>query len=366
MLQIPYEYLTEPTYFKFLEELCQDRNDVAFCVINLKDASLGWRIAEYCAEQLANLVIKPSKVIIDDFTEANDADLLERMISNIEKLGIARENILYIHGGEDSATPGWITYPTFYREFNLLRLSQYLTNRIPWNQRSKIFVSLARRPNWFRVAITEELIKRNCIAHGLVSCGSDPDSFELQFWKDLWVTNPEYKSQFPFLLDGTVGGGEELFKESAYLTDAFVNLVSETSNDRHPDYEAKFADWTGPRPNSAHHWHRMFITEKTLKPYAMHQLPVFNTVKGHVKNLRDMGIDVFDDIVDHSYDNVDHPIERVQAVGAEIERLCNLGVDYFKQLNLDARFETARNRFMEQEKIKLAKFEQVLTDFVRK
>jgi hypothetical protein len=110
----------------------------------------------------------------------------------------------------------------------------------------------------------------------------------------------------------------------------------------------------------------MFITEKTLKPYAMHQLPVFNTVKGHVKNLRDMGIDVFDDVVDHSYDNIDHPIERVQAVGAEIERLCNLGVDYFKQLNLDARFETARNRFMEQEKIKLAKFEQVLTDFVRK
>lgn len=46
------------------------------------------------------------------------------------------------------------------------------------------------------------------------------------------------------------------------------------------------------------------VSEKTYKAFAWHQIPIFLSSPGHVKLLRDMGFDVFDDLLnDHSYDN---------------------------------------------------------------
>lgn len=365
MLQIPYEYATAPTYFKFLKEQCTERNDIAFCAIHPKGMNQGQGIDMLVVESLSRLPMLPAKVIIDDFTEANDAELIDRMISSLTAIGIRPENILYIHGGEDVDQFNWLSYPTFYREFKLKRLSQYIGNSVPWAERDKIFVSLARRPTWFRVAVTEQFIKRNLLDYGMISCGSDSPELSVTDWRTLWVS-PEFQSQFPFLLDGQLSSDEELQKETLYLSNAFVNVVSETSHNKNPRFQEIFNELYTPWPNSSFHWTRPFITEKTLKPYAMHQLPVFNTVKHHVRNLRSMGIDVFDDIIDHSYDELDDPLLRIQAVGAEVERLCNLGIDYFKNLDLSDRFVTARERFSAVETFKLNRFEQQLADFIRK
>lgn len=47
---------------------------------------------------------------------------------------------------------------------------------------------------------------------------------------------------------------------------------------------------------------RLFITEKTWKPIAAGNLFLIFGNRGSVKYLRDQGVDVFDDIIDHSYD----------------------------------------------------------------
>jgi len=47
----------------------------------------------------------------------------------------------------------------------------------------------------------------------------------------------------------------------------------------------------------------IFLTEKSFKVFAWHQLPIFVATPGHIDTVRRLGFDVFDDIIDHSYDN---------------------------------------------------------------
>ena len=45
------------------------------------------------------------------------------------------------------------------------------------------------------------------------------------------------------------------------------------------------------------------ITEKSMKPFYFYQFPLFLASYGHVKHLKErFGFDVFDDILNHSYD----------------------------------------------------------------
>ena len=72
--------------------------------------------------------------------------------------------------------------------------------------------------------------------------------------------------------------GQQLYK-------SFVSIVHETNNYEH----------TG-----------IFLTEKSFKVFAWHQIPIFVATPGHVQVVRELGFDVFDDIIDHSYDYA-HP-----------------------------------------------------------
>ena len=66
------------------------------------------------------------------------------------------------------------------------------------------------------------------------------------------------------------------------------------------------------------------ISEKSLIPFYFHQLPIFMASCGHVKKVREYGFDLFDDIIDHSYDDIWDPRERFFAIVKEIERLHNI------------------------------------------
>jgi len=55
------------------------------------------------------------------------------------------------------------------------------------------------------------------------------------------------------------------------------------------------------------------LTEKTLNSIYGCNFPIFLGGIGIVAHLRDLGLDVFDDIVDHSYDQIINPIDRIIA-----------------------------------------------------
>lgn len=103
-----------------------------------------------------------------------------------------------------------------------------------------------------------------------------------------------------------------------------VNLVTETFY--FPEYN--FID-------------ESFLTEKTYKAFTAYQIPVIIGPKGTVERLRIMGFDMFDDIVDHSYDTADDS----ERLFLAIESLKKLIENYkLKDLNLITKDRRVSNR----------------------
>lgn len=66
---------------------------------------------------------------------------------------------------------------------------------------------------------------------------------------------------------------------------------------------------------------KIFLTEKTWQTIAAGQLFVIWGNSGIIAHLRDLGVDVFDDILDHDYDSVYDHRSRLQCLQAELDRL---------------------------------------------
>ncbi len=63
-------------------------------------------------------------------------------------------------------------------------------------------------------------------------------------------------------------------------------------------------------------------TEKSFRPYMYYQIPLFVATPGHVKYLRETyNFDMFDDIIDHSYDDEREDGKRLKLIVDEIGRL---------------------------------------------
>jgi hypothetical protein len=62
------------------------------------------------------------------------------------------------------------------------------------------------------------------------------------------------------------------------------------------------------------------LSEKTFKAFAWHQIPVWHASPGHAKVTRDLGFDLFDDIINHDYDSITTYNERTDKL---IESLIN-------------------------------------------
>ena len=64
------------------------------------------------------------------------------------------------------------------------------------------------------------------------------------------------------------------------------------------------------------------ITEKSFRPFYHYQLPIFVASHHHIGHLKETyGFDMFDDIIDHSYDDVINHRDRLFKIVDEIKRL---------------------------------------------
>jgi len=87
-------------------------------------------------------------------------------------------------------------------------------------------------------------------------------------------------------------------------TDSYIHLVTETT----------ISD-------------KLFITEKTWKPIVSGQLFMILGNPNTIAHLRTVGVDCFDDIIDHDYDIIKDPIERIKMIHTYIDKL--LGQDLY-------------------------------------
>lgn len=146
-------------------------------------------------------------------------------------------------------------------------------------KRNKLFTCLNNNMVLHRDFMVHVLDKYGLLDYGYVSNRNGSDSY-----KHMLISESNGEEEYVYYsrnIKIDSGNLEERFKLQSYETDSYVSLVTET-----------------------YYGILQFITEKSMKPFYALQLPLIFGCDGTVEILRKHGFDMFDDIIDHSYDDV--------------------------------------------------------------
>jgi hypothetical protein len=167
---------------------------------------------------------------------------------------------------------------------------------------------LMRRDSVDRARFARLLLERFDQNQVLLTLGSNPDDAGIQARQQL-MQDIMHPYPFPIVVDQERNSSSAQRVTGAPDTDifyrAYINLVVESSNQQ--DEQC---------------WKSVFLTEKSFKPFAWHQFPVWYSVPGTVALVRSQGFDMFDDRFDgHAYDNILDADQRKLAVVALLAKL---------------------------------------------
>lgn len=262
------------------------RQDIANCQnILLKDLT---------ANNLTIDDFKNSIVILEFLSEGHDPVVIAPLVNYIAELtGINKVRVLF------NAIVNVTNLP--------YRARSFATHFTTWdgrfvnqgNQANVIlenkFLCLARRPTVERAKFINALLENVPTVRASFGSGF-PDicpSFQKFF--------PSHS--LPILVDGDARNYIHNQASDVFRTCLF-NIIVETSNQL-----------------DKNNWTSIFITEKTFKCFDLYQIPVWFAPPGIVNEVRKLGFDLFDDIIDHSYDLIDDQNERRNAICNQIKAL---------------------------------------------
>jgi hypothetical protein len=176
------------------------------------------------------------------------------------------------------------------------------------------YVCLNNSHRWQRYQLVKQLLDKNLDKFGKIS----------------YLETPGNDSRFPIIIEKSkVSWQEQRNLKIPELTGALLNVIAETA------YE--------PDPESAYltNHHRPGMTEKSYKCFALFQLPIWLAPYKAVSCYRNLGFDVFDDIIDHEYDLESNPIQRITLIVQQIQKFCQLPLNSVAdlKLKLQPRFE---------------------------
>jgi hypothetical protein len=125
---------------------------------------------------------------------------------------------------------------------------------------------------------------------------------EIDFFDSIRIKKSKYEEESNWFTDEDLPGHfnwADVYELKTY-ENSYVNIVTESN----------------------YTYDEIHITEKSLKPFYFYQLPIFVGSRNHIKFLKSrFGFDMFDDIINHSYDDIEDNRERMTAVFNEIKRL---------------------------------------------
>jgi hypothetical protein len=158
------------------------------------------------------------------------------------------------------------------------------------------FVCLNHLHRWQRYELVKKILDRRLDQFGCVSYLEKPKDND---------------SRFPLVIDqAEITWEEQRNIAMPALTGALFNVICETA------YE--------PNTDQLVYHHRPGMTEKSYKCFALFQIPIWLAPYRAVACYRELGFDVFDDIVDHGYDLEPDPIKRIDLVADQIENIVRL------------------------------------------
>ena len=148
---------------------------------------------------------------------------------------------------------------------------------------------------------------------------------EIDYFKQIGLKYSKYEIDKINLFKESSGGDITNVVTTECFTNCYINIITETHFDSQ----------------------EIHASEKSFRAFYFMQLPIFIATYGHVRYLREkFGFDMFDDLIDHSYDSEPNDKNRMILILNEIKRLNDnkdLVIEFYKK-NKD-RFEKNLNLF---------------------
>lgn len=210
------------------------------------------------------------------------------------------------------------------------------------------FISLNRNVRDHRIMLLSYLYGADLSQHGHISFlqGENIDYSKIKtnlldrsFWE---FTMPRH-SRFR---DVMIQGYQMISHNQSLVTDDYEIYHKGKVNDNisnfnarlRPLYQKSFVEIVTESMYSAPSFH---VTEKTWHVFAGCNFPIFISGPGAVRHLRSLGLDLFDDVVNHDYDLIDNPIDRMIAA-IELNRGLLTETDAVKEI-----WEINQQRFID-------------------
>jgi hypothetical protein len=167
------------------------------------------------------------------------------------------------------------------------------------------YLSLNRNKRSHRAMLISLLYGLNLEQHGLISC----------MFKDKIENLFDY-TQWPVPDKSIFENGFNKFKSSELLLNDDPKIYTNNTNDNANNFKNKLTNYYQnvfvEVITETSYTEKCFnLTEKTLNSIYGSCFPILICSQGSVAFLRNMGMDMFDDIIDHSYDIIEDPATRM-------------------------------------------------------
>lgn len=265
-------------------------------------------IIQYFYDDLekANLSLEDIKNycwIVDTGPEGHNAQDIEPFRQFLVKNGVIKFGAAFT----TYTNTELLSYPAICLPDRLIINGNWLQNlhnqNVDWENIPMLhkLVCPMRRGSWSRASLAKCLFDILKPAEMIISLGTNGDRIS----EDTKALISPHS--WPLVVDSSaVDEMQHNFTHEKFYT-APIKIVVETSSDIDKNV------WTG-----------QFITEKSYKALSWYQLPIWYAVPGLVSRIREQGFDVFDDVIDHSYDNMLNGWERMVKMLLELRRLLRL------------------------------------------
>lgn len=196
------------------------------------------------------------------------------------------------------------------------------------------FISLNRNPRVHRLVLLGYLFGAGYNQHGIISyLGQQIAETEQDNLLDLmpWRFDMERHSE---VREQILSGYKQIYNNKSLALDDYKiyqtvnNNVANFDQSLRAKYQNSFVEIVTESSFSAPAY---LITEKFLNSVYGCNFPILLSGAGAVAHLREMGFDMFDDIVDHSYDLIVNPFDRIISA-VELNKQLLMDLDYVKQL----------------------------------
>lgn len=199
----------------------------------------------------------------------------------------------------------------------------------------KTFVCLNRNSRDHRIVLLSYLFGRGYDRYGKISflgiSNTNPD-FEPDNFLDriFWEFGEEHDTIRSYML----AGYPKMYNNQSLIIDNY-QIYAKGDNDNVSNFDQKLRHYYVDSfveivTESSFASPGFLLTEKTMNSIYGCNFPILLSGVGAVAHLRELGFDMFDDIVDHSYDSINNPFDRIVSAVESNQRLLVDG-EYAKQ-----------------------------------